>query len=146
MEYGRGALTKCDYAVTAAAALAYLLLRQQDAVGCVAFDEKIRQMIPLRTNTSHLTTIIRALERANRRDKTNLYDVLARAAETYPRRGMMILISDLLGRPRRLAALRSACCGSAATMCSCSMCWMMMSSIFRSPARPASKVWKRTII
>ena len=39
MAYGNGPLTKCDYAVTAAAALAYLLLRQQDAVGCVAFDD-----------------------------------------------------------------------------------------------------------
>ena len=39
MAYGSGPLTKCDYAVTAAAALAYLLLRQQDAVGCAVFDE-----------------------------------------------------------------------------------------------------------
>ncbi len=56
---------------------------------------RIRQTIPLRTSTSHLTTIIRALERREPRDKTRLYDVLARVAETYPRRGMMVLISDL---------------------------------------------------
>jgi uncharacterized protein (DUF58 family) len=62
MDYGSGPLTKCDYAVTAAAALAYLLLRQQDAVGCAVFDARIRQTIPLRTSTSHLTTIVRALE------------------------------------------------------------------------------------
>ncbi len=96
MDYGSGAMTKCDYAVTAAAALAYLLLRQQDAVGCVAFDEGIRQAIPIRTSTSHLTTIVRALETKEARDKTKLYDVLARAGEMYPRRAMMILISDLL--------------------------------------------------
>jgi uncharacterized protein (DUF58 family) len=99
MEYGSGAMTKYDYAVTSAAALAYLLLRQQDAVGCAVFDEAIRQVIPLRTSTSHLTTIIRALERREPRDKTRIYDVLARAAETYPRRGMMVLISDLLVDP-----------------------------------------------
>src|ERR1043165_9266154 len=99
MEYGSGPMTKYDYAVTAAAALAYLLLRQRDAVGCAVFDEAIRQTIPLRTSTSHLTTIVRALERREPRDKTKLYDVLARAAETYPRRGMMILISDLLVDP-----------------------------------------------
>jgi uncharacterized protein (DUF58 family) len=99
MEYGSGAMTKCDYAMTAAAALAYLLLRQQDAVGCVVFDEGIRQAIPLRTSTSHLTTIVRALETKEPRDKTQLYDVLTRVAETYPRRGMMILISDLLVDP-----------------------------------------------
>jgi uncharacterized protein (DUF58 family) len=96
MAYGSGPLTKCDYAVTAAAALAYLLLRQQDAVGCTVFDESVRQTIPLRTSTSHLTTIVRALEPKQPRHKTRLYDVLARVAETYPRRGMMILISDLL--------------------------------------------------
>jgi uncharacterized protein (DUF58 family) len=95
MDYGSGALTKCDYAITAAAALAYLLLRQQDAVGCAVFDETIRQTIPLRTSTSHLTTIIRALEQREPREKTRLYDVLARVAETYPRRGMMVVLSDL---------------------------------------------------
>jgi uncharacterized protein (DUF58 family) len=99
MEYGSGPLTKCDYAITAAAALAYLLLRQQDAVGCAVFDEGIRQTIPLRTSTSHLTTIVRALEPKQPRDKTDLYDVLTKVAETYPRRGMMILISDLLVEP-----------------------------------------------
>jgi len=99
MEYGSGPLTKCDYAITAAAALAYLLLRQQDAVGCAVFDEAIRQAIPLRTSTSHLTTIVRALEPRQPRDKTQLYEVLAKVAETYPRRGMMILISDLLVDP-----------------------------------------------
>src|SRR4029079_10588579 len=99
MEYGSGAMTKYDYAVTSAAALAYLLMRQQDAVGCAVFDEAIRQVIPLRTSTSHLNTIIRGLERREPRDKTQIYDVLARAAETYPRRGMMVLISDLLVDP-----------------------------------------------
>jgi uncharacterized protein (DUF58 family) len=96
MAYGSGPLTKCDYAVTAAAALAYLLLRQQDAVGCAVFDENIRQTIPVRTSTSHLNTIVRALDSKEPKDKTSLYKVLTRVAETYPRRGMMILISDLL--------------------------------------------------
>jgi uncharacterized protein (DUF58 family) len=96
MSYGSGAMTKCDYAVTAAAALAYLLLRQQDSVGCVAFDEGIRQSIPLRTRTNHLNTIVRALNSAEPRDKTGLSTVLAQVAESYPRRGLMVLLSDLL--------------------------------------------------
>jgi uncharacterized protein (DUF58 family) len=96
MAYGGGAMTKCDYVVTAVAALAYLLLRQQDAVGCVAFDESIRQAIPLRTSTNHLNTIVRALNTAEPRQKTGLATVLAQVAETYPRRGMMVLLSDLL--------------------------------------------------
>ena len=96
MSYGSGAMTKCDYAVTAAAALAYLLLRQQDSVGCVAFDEGIRQSIPVRTRTNHLNTIVRALNTAEPRDKTGLSTVLAQVAESYPRRGLMVLLSDLL--------------------------------------------------
>jgi uncharacterized protein (DUF58 family) len=100
MAYGSGAMTKCDYAITAAAALAYLLLRQQDAVGCAVFDETIRQSIPVRTSTSHMTTIVRALEPRQPQAKTRLHDVLVRVAETYPRRGMMILISDLLADPQ----------------------------------------------
>jgi len=96
MSYGTGAMTKCDYAATAAAALAYLLLRQQDSVGCVTFDGAIRQTIPLRTSTSHLTTISKALATAEPREKTGLATVLAQVAESYPRRGMMVLVSDLL--------------------------------------------------
>ena len=73
MAYGSGPLTKCDYAVTAAAALAYLLLRQQDAVGCAVFDEGIRQTIPLRTSTSHLDDDRpRAGAEASRKHKTQL--------------------------------------------------------------------------
>jgi uncharacterized protein (DUF58 family) len=96
MEYGSGPLNKCDYAITAACAIAYLLLRQQDAVGCAVFDAGLRQTIPQRTSTSHLNTIVRVLQRKQPRDKTGLYNVLARVAETYPRRGMMILFSDML--------------------------------------------------
>jgi uncharacterized protein (DUF58 family) len=102
MAYGSGPLTKVDYAITAAAALAYLLLRQQDAVGCAVFDSAIRQTIPIRTSTSHLNTIVRALEPTEATHKTNLYQVLTRVAETFPRRGMMILISDLFVEPADL--------------------------------------------
>lgn len=99
MSYRGGAISKCDYAITAAVALAYLLLRQQDAVGCVAFDETVRQTVPFRTSTSHLTTIARSLQTAEPREKTNLSGVLGQVAESYPRRGMMILLSDLLVDP-----------------------------------------------
>ena len=49
MQYGSGPLNKYEYGSTIAASLAYLLLRQQDAVGCTAFDEAIRIKVPLRT-------------------------------------------------------------------------------------------------
>ncbi len=102
MSYGSRAMNKIDYACTAAAALAYLMLRQQDAVACVAFDESIRQSVPHRTSTGHLATIIKTLGTAEPRDKTHLSTVLAQVAENYPRRGLMVLLSDLFVAPEDL--------------------------------------------
>ena len=96
MRYGSGPLNKFEYACTVAVSLAYLLLRQQDAVGCVAFDERIRATVPQRTKRSHLNSIIQALSVTEPRDKTDMFSIFRDVAETYPRRGMMILISDLL--------------------------------------------------
>ena len=59
MSYGRGAMNKYEYGCTIAASLAYLLLRQQDAVGCVAFDREVRASVPLRTRRNHLDSILR---------------------------------------------------------------------------------------
>jgi uncharacterized protein (DUF58 family) len=111
MRYGNGAMTKYEYGCTIAVSLAYLLLRQQDAAGCVAFDDSVRTTVPLRTRRNHLDSIIQALEVTTPRDKTGLYPVLREVTETYPRRGMIILISDLLtereGFFRGLKLLRS---------------------------------------
>ena len=96
MQYGSGPLNKYEYGCTIAASLAYLLLRQQDAVGCVAFDETIRAAAPLRTRRNHLASIIQTLDVSRPQPKTDIGHVLGEAAESYPRRGMMILISDLL--------------------------------------------------
>jgi uncharacterized protein (DUF58 family) len=111
MRYGRGPLTKYEYGCTVAASLAYLLLRQQDAVGCTAFDHQVRTAVPLRTRRNHLDSILQAMDVSQPRDKTELLPILREAAETYPRRGMMLLISDLLaprdGLFRGLKLLRS---------------------------------------
>jgi len=96
MAYGRGAMTKYDYACTIAASLAYLLLRQQDAVGCVAFDAVPRTLVPMRTRRNHLDSIIKALDVSAPSEKTEVESVLHEAAQTYPRRGQIVLISDLL--------------------------------------------------
>jgi uncharacterized protein (DUF58 family) len=96
MRYGRAAMNKYEYACTIAASLAYLLLRQQDAVGCVAFDESIRMSVPQRTKRNHLDAVIKALEISEPKNKTDMHALLRAVAESHPRRGMMILISDLL--------------------------------------------------
>jgi len=111
MRYGRGAMNKYEYACTIAVSLAYLLLRQQDAVGCVAFDDAARTTVPLRTKRNHLDSIIHALDHNGPNNKTDLGVILRNVAEGSPRRGMMVLISDLLvdreGLFRGLKMLRS---------------------------------------
>jgi uncharacterized protein (DUF58 family) len=117
MRYGRGAMNKYEYGCTVAVSLAYLLLRQQDAVGCVAFDDTARATVPIRTRRNHLDSIVQALEFAEPRavgqvgnlsnEKTDLYAVLRHVAESYPRRGLMVLVSDLLvDRPGLFRGLR----------------------------------------
>jgi len=96
MRYGRGTMNKYEYASTIAVSLAYLLLRQQDAAGCVAFDDAVRLTVPQRTKRTHLDSIIQALDISSPNSKTDLYQILRHVAESYPRRGLMILISDLL--------------------------------------------------
>jgi len=96
MRYGNGPMNKYEYGCTIAASLAYLLLKQQDAVGCAAFDERVRVKVPTLTKRTHLQSVIDSLNVTEPADKTAVYDVLRAVCEGYPRRGMMVLISDLL--------------------------------------------------
>mgnify|MGYP000947249620 CR=1 FL=1 len=96
MAYGKAPLNKREYACTLAASLAYLLLRQQDAVGCLAFSDRTRVRVPQRTKRGHLVDIVRALAQHEPAEKTDFETILQDAAESYPRRGLMMLISDLL--------------------------------------------------
>jgi uncharacterized protein (DUF58 family) len=111
MRYGSGPLTKYEYGCTLAACLAYLILRQQDAVGCLAFDERVRTAVPQRTKRTHLDSVIQAMDASDPRNRTGMHEILRTAAETYPRRGLMVLVSDLLvpreGLFRGLRLLRS---------------------------------------
>ncbi len=99
MSYGNGPLNKHEYACTIAGSLSYLLLKQQDAVGCLAFDDRIRTRVPIRSKRNHILSIVESLKTEKPKDKTDLYAILRSAAETLPRRGMMVLISDLLADP-----------------------------------------------
>lgn len=111
MQYGSGPLNKYEYACTLAASLAYLLLKQQDAVGCLAFDETVRGIAPVRSRRNHLDAIIQVLDVAAPEHKTDVYPNLIAAFDQLPRRGLIVLVSDLLA-PREglfsgLRALRA---------------------------------------
>jgi uncharacterized protein (DUF58 family) len=96
MHYGRGALNKHEYGCTIAACLGYLLLRQQDAVGMITFDDKVRQIVPARSQQTHIDSLVQAMHTSRPREKTDLEKILRRVAETVSSRGMIILVSDLL--------------------------------------------------
>jgi len=99
MRYGEGHLNKYEYACSIAASLAFLVLKQQDAIGCLTFDDKVRVRVPTRSKKNHIFSVIDSLDVNKPADKTDLYGILHAAVETYPRRGMMVLISDLLTDP-----------------------------------------------
>ena len=95
MQFGSGAMTKYEYGCTIAAALTYLLLKQQDAVGLVAFDEQIRSRVPPRSKRTHLNAILAALDAETPAQKTDIYAVLRQVAEEQALKGMVVIISDL---------------------------------------------------
>ena len=95
MLFGAGPMTKYEYGCTVAASLAYLLLRQQDSVGLVAFDDQVRARVPSRSKSSHLHSILEALASQKPAKKTGMYDILRQVAEEQSRKGMIVIISDL---------------------------------------------------
>ena len=103
MAYGSGETTKYRYAAHLSAALAYLMLKQRDAVGLAAFDEGIREFVPPRSVGSHLNTVLRAIS-ATEPDggDTDLSTTFHQLAERLKRRGLIVVLSDLLDDPTRL--------------------------------------------
>ena len=96
MQYGSQELNKYEYASTIAASLAYLLLKQHDSVAVMAFDEEIRAQTPMRNTAKALKQIVRCLESSAPKNKTDAGKLMSNIAELSPRRGMMVIISDLL--------------------------------------------------
>lgn len=95
MHFGTQALNKYEYACAIAASLAYLLLRQQDSVGLISFDESVRSIVPTRSKRTHLNGILAALDAERPQKKTDIFDVLRKVADEQSQRGMIVLISDL---------------------------------------------------
>jgi uncharacterized protein (DUF58 family) len=94
-----GGWTKLDYACRLAACLSYFILRQRDAVGMALFDTELRDLLPPRMRQSHMKHILAALEGRQPGGETSIARPLHDLAEGLKRRGMIILISDLLDNP-----------------------------------------------
>src|SRR3990170_3143449 len=93
---GTGRMTKWDYASTLAASLAHLLIYQQDGVGLTLFDSEIRRQLPVSTNRATLMDFTNAVEASDPRNKTDLKALFHQLAGRIPRRGMVVILSDLL--------------------------------------------------
>jgi uncharacterized protein (DUF58 family) len=100
-------LTKLEYGVYLSAALAYLMIQQQDAVGLLTFDETIRRWIPSRSVRTHLRVVLGELARLDPRApeivagrRTRVGDSLHYLADRLKRRGLVVLISDLMDDPQ----------------------------------------------
>ncbi|MCX5658140.1 MAG: DUF58 domain-containing protein [Planctomycetota bacterium] len=89
-------ITKAHYGSHLAAALAYLMLGQNDAVGLALFDSQVREFLPARTTASHFRRMVDLMEHITPRADTGIGAVLHEMAGRTKRRGMVILISDLL--------------------------------------------------
>ena len=124
MRFGSGAMTKYDYACTAAVSLAYLALRQQDAVGCIMFDKNACGTLPSKIKQSHLFALVDRMFRSSpgenkeqhrsenidlnmdlsvllddpQGSQPNLQDAFRETAEAIRPNGLIVLISDLFAQ------------------------------------------------
>ena len=99
MNYASDGISKFDYACTLTASLAYLILKQQDAAGLVTFSNRIESFIPPRAKRDYLTQILHALENRGPGGETNVGRILDDIAGQIKRRGLIVLVSDLLDEP-----------------------------------------------
>lgn len=96
MGYGSGDMTKLEYGKTLAAALAYFVMRQRDAVGLMTFDDKVRDVLPAQYRQGHLMHILRALVNLTPGEKTDVVKPLNDLAANLKSKSLIVLISDLL--------------------------------------------------
>jgi uncharacterized protein (DUF58 family) len=92
----RQQLTKFDYSICLAAALGYLMIHQQDPVGLVMFDERIRASLPAQSRRPHLGNILALLARSKPSGSTEIAANLRRVAAMVRHRSLLMLFSDLL--------------------------------------------------
>jgi uncharacterized protein (DUF58 family) len=99
MGYASGPITKLQYASYLTGALAYLMHRQRDSFGLIAFDDSISALLPASARSGHLRMVLLALERLQMGTRTNVAKPLHDLAAAVRKRGIVVLVSDLLDDP-----------------------------------------------
>ncbi|MCK4283445.1 MAG: DUF58 domain-containing protein [Candidatus Brocadiae bacterium] len=96
MAFKSDGLSKFDYGCFLVAALTYLMILQRDQVGLVIFDEEVRRRIPPSNSPAHLKNVLEQLERIKPTGETVVGRSLHSVAENIHRRGLIIIVSDLI--------------------------------------------------
>jgi len=102
MAYRSEKLSKYEYACHLAAGLAYVIIKQQDSVGTVMFGESIMEYFPPRSSLTQLRAMLDALAKCRPRKGTDAGAALHGMAELIKRRGLIVIISDLLDDPEEV--------------------------------------------
>ncbi|MFW6059181.1 MAG: DUF58 domain-containing protein, partial [Phycisphaeraceae bacterium] len=94
--HSEDSMSKLEYGAHVAAALGYLMLRQNDAVGLALFDRALREYLPARSTASHFRRMMDMLEHAHAQRDSDMGPAMHELAGRLQRRGMIVLISDLI--------------------------------------------------
>ena len=97
-----GVVSKFEYATYLAAALAYLALRQQDAVGLSLFDDQVRNYVDPSSTPSHLSAVLETLGNPSMGKKTDIGTIFHEFAERLKKKSLVIIISDMLDALERV--------------------------------------------
>ena len=95
MHYGSGKVSKLEYAKFMAASMAYLCVKQRDSVGLGVFDGELRHYVEPKTTMTVVRTIAETLETVEPVPRTDVTSILHEFARRIPRRGFVMLFSDL---------------------------------------------------
>lgn len=99
MAYASQGITKLEYGQFLAASLGYFAFKQRDAVGFISYDDDVIDYIPARGSLGHLNTVLHTIEKTQPGEKTDFVRSLVKVSERLRRRGIVVVISDLLEDP-----------------------------------------------
>jgi uncharacterized protein (DUF58 family) len=97
-----GCISKLEYACYIAASLTYMLIRQQDSVGMVLFDNKVKKFVPASASPAHLRLLLHELKQIVPEQRTDTGSILHDLAERIKRKGLVVILSDLFDDPDKL--------------------------------------------
>jgi len=97
-----GNVSKLEYACFIAASLSYMLIRQQDSVGMVLFDNGIKKFIPASSSPAHLRLVLHELAQVVPDQRTDTGTIFHDLAERIKRKGLIVILSDLFDDPEKL--------------------------------------------